>query len=545
MGISPRPLRWLTMWAAVLACCCTGWQTSRAVDGQEWSKSLAVGALIGAIVTAGGILAWTWVVVENARRVLGPGRTEHPVSPGEAVLAWVAPMIVAVGAAAAVVFLQERLHESAGDDSSPVPLAVAGIALVVALLMAYRPLFILSNATRRLGGGSVEMSRMFWIPVTLLIVGFASLVVMRTGGAYGEEFDGLAPAWALGAVAIPPAAFVLVLAWKGAVAAEEAVDAAFARRDGTTASLTRPNGGLLGRLLRADPLPPVERDLTRRVRLVPGLGLTRLAVVTFLAALALTSIVGAVVMFLFWRESAGGGLLATQATRAWDALDALRRIERLFAIGLLAIVTVWAFVNVLNARLASGRRRNPFLAAASWPAAAYGIWRIADRVGGDERILVIVGGFALQAAILYVPFFLLERAASSVGALRHPLRVTYALGVILLVQTQGLAGLSTLDSTSSGDQFGRLAGYLALTAFVELLATLAITESSRLIGDAARHEADRHNHLVAQREEAEERLAAKVTGSQQVVSVGSPVAGSGPLTGTEPTADPVSGSPTP
>lgn len=527
------------MWAAVLSVVCTGWQTSRAVDGRDWSPQLAVGAFVGAVVAAVGILAWTWIVVENARRLLAPARTEHPPSPWEAVVAWLAPMILAVGAAAAVLVLQERLHASAGDDSSPVPLAVAGISLVVTLLLAYRPLNILSGATRRLGGGSVEMSRMFWAPVALLLVGSASLVVMRVGGAYGEDSDALAPAWALGAVAIPSAALVLFLAWRGSCAVEEAIDGAFARRDHVVAARLRTKRSVFSRALRADPLPPMERNLSKRIRLVPGLDLTRIAVVTFLAALALTSIVAAVVMFLFWRESSGGGLLQSQEARAWEALDALRQIERVFAVGLLGIATLWAFVNVLNARLASGRRRNPLIAAAAWPAAAYGIWRIADRVGDDERIVAIVGGFLLQAIVLYVPFFLLERAASSVGALRHPLRVTYALGVILLVQTQGLAGLSTVDSSTPGDQFGRLAGYLALAALVELLATLTITESSRLIGDAARHEADRHNYLVSQREELEERLAAKAASTATSSTVPSPPgSASTPLAGTEPSAGP-------
>ena len=506
VSVPARPIRWMTICLATAACVLTGWQTTRAVDGQEWSAPMATASFACAVGSALGILLWTWIVVENGRRLLAPARSERPPDPVAAVIAWLPPMIIAVGAAASVVYLQSRLHQDVSGEASPLPLAVAGLALVATLLMAYRPLFVLSGVTRRLGGRAVEMAKMFWAPVALLVVGSASLVVLRAGGAYGEGFEGIAPAWALGAMAIPPAVIVLILAWRGAREVENAVDAAFDRRNGEiTVGIGRGRMSVTTRLLRADAGPPIQRDTSRRIRLVPGVDILRLAVVVALAALAMLSIVGAIVMFLFWREASDGALLQSQETRAWNALDALQRIEHLFALGLLGVGTLWTLVNVMNARLASGRRRNPILAAAAWPAAAYGIWRIGDRFGEDERVAVVVGGFALQAVVLYVPFFLLERAATAVGARRQPLRVSYGLGVILLVQTQGLAGLSTLDSGVASEQFGRLAGYLALTALVELLSALTITEASRLISDASSHDAQRHNRLADQRRDIERR----------------------------------------
>ena len=127
------------------------------------------------------------------------------------------------------------------------------------------------------------------------------------------------------------------------------------------------------------------------------------------------------------------------------------------------------------------------------------IWVIADRFSDDDRIGAVVTGFALQAAVLYVPFFLLERSAVAVGARRSPLRLAYALGVVLLVHIQGLGGLPTLVETTDIDRFGRIAVYLALAAVLELILTIAITDASTLIADASEAMADKHNFLADQR----------------------------------------------
>ncbi|MFN3255527.1 MAG: hypothetical protein ACE37B_07515 [Ilumatobacter sp.] len=508
LAIPTRFLRWLALTGGAVALGLSGWQSARVLDDQSWSSQIAFGALAASILAASSLLLWTWVIVENARRLLVIARSQHPPDPIMTALAWMAPLAVAGAAGAAVVYLQASAEREGLGDTSPLPLAVGLVSMIVTLLVMYRPLFLLSDVTRRLGGVSVTLARWFWVPVSLAVVGSLSLIALDAGGAY-DDFDGVVPPWALGVVALPPLVIVLWLAWRGGRAMEDAVGFAYLRRNGDiTAGIGRGRLGLMARALRADARPPIQRDVRQRIRLVPGDEILRLALVIAIAALVLLSTVAAIVMFLFWRESSDGLLLQSQQDRAWDALAALRRVERLFALGLLGVTSVWAFVTVLNARVASGRRRNPVLAAVAWPAAAAGIWAIGSRVGDSDDTMVVVAGFALQAAVAYVPFFFVERAAVSVGARRQPVRLAYALGVILLVHVQGLAGLSTLDVSSPADRFGRLAGYLALAALIELLSMLAVTEASRLVTRGARQEADRHNVLADRCLELDRRQAA-------------------------------------
>jgi hypothetical protein len=242
------------------------------------------------------------------------------------------------------------------------------------------------------------------------------------------------------------------------------------------------------------------------VRLIPGADLLRLCMVTLLAGLALLTMVGSAISVLFWNESNDGVLLPGQRMRAWDALDVLQTAARVVGLGLVVLVTIWTFVAVCNARLASGRRRNPVVAAAAWPAAAIGMWIVADRLVADQPAGVMVVGFSVQAAILYVPFFLLERSADAVGARRTPIGITYIIGVVLLVYLQAIGSLSTIQE-SAETNFGRLAAYLGIGALIQLLSTLAVTEACRTLEAATEREADTVNALVDQRDAVAQRRA--------------------------------------
>ena len=90
---------------------------------------------------------------------------------------------------------------------------------------------------------------------------------------------------------------------------------------------------------------------------------------------------------------------------------------------------------------------------------------LADRFVVDQAVGVVVIGFVAQAFVLYVPFFLLERAADAVDARRTPLRIAYVAGVVLAVYLQALGGLTTIEESPDTD-FGRLAGVLALGALL-------------------------------------------------------------------------------
>ena len=85
---------------------------------------------------------------------------------------------------------------------------------------------------------------------------------------------------------------------------------------------------------------------------------------------------------------------------------------------------------VANARMASGRRRNPFMAAGRRGRGGAWVWALADRFVVDQSVGMIVVGFAAQAAVLYVPFFLLATPPATRSMLgRTPLRIAYLAGV--------------------------------------------------------------------------------------------------------------------
>jgi len=524
------PVLAATVASAAIAFGLAGFQIARGMNGEDRLSLLSWVELFLALVAAAGTVGWTWLVVENARRLLAAGRTTEAPSPNAVAAAWAMPLGVAAAAVGATAFLELRLNTPEAESTSTIPLAVACGAVICAMFVSYRPLFMLSAVMRRLGAVTGALARWIWVPLSLAIAGSMTLIGLRAGGAYGDDFDGFAPAWALGIVAIPPVVILLVLGWRGGRVVEDAVQLAYDRRAGLARTgVGRGRIGAYTRLLRAEPRSAISIDVRKRIRLVPGLSIIRLAMMTAIAALALVSIVGALVMFLFWRETSGGALVPAQRERAWTALEGLQSLERMLALGLVGLASLWSFVSVLNARLASGRRRNPVLAAVSWPVAAGLIWLVADRFADEEEITRVVMGFALQAVILYIPFFLLERSAIAVSARRGPLRLSYALGVVLLVHIQGLGGLPTLVETTETDRFGRIAAYLALAALLELILTITITEASTLIGGSASSIAEKHNFLADQRLQYDRQVQEQADAQAAAIAAGHEARGAGAL----------------
>ena len=124
---------------------------------------------------------------------------------------------------------------------------------------------------------------------------------------------------------------------------------------------------------------------------------------------------------------------------------------------------------------------------------------MADRLIVEGEAVRAIAGFAAQAIVLYLPFAVLQRSANAVNVRRNPILLTYAVGVLLLVHMQGLGGLSTLSETSDRVQAGQLAGYLAIGALLQLIATFSVEESTRSISDAAENLAGHHNAQVEER----------------------------------------------
>jgi hypothetical protein len=452
------------------------------------------------VLGLGGVLAWTWIVVENARRLVSLATTNDPPRPWAAVASWALPIGFVLLAAVAVAWTAASADDSTTGDSSA-PFIVALVALLLLLPLMYRPLTALSGVVRRLGGSTVELVQWVWVPIVTAAVGVGALAVLELLGAFDDSADTV-PLWAVAVVALGPCVLLLLLGWRAAAAVEDAVDLAFDRRVGRRRTNDRPRhrlGHTFDRLVFGRGSARAQRDARGRVRQVPGADLLRIALVTMIAGLALVGVVGAVVMFLFWQEARDGVLLQSQRDRVVDVLATLRDLERILTFVVVWVAAAWSFVAVTNVRLAAGRRRNPLIAAISWPAAGAAVWLIGERAHDGGSTARVVVGFVAQAAVLYVPFLLLERSAAAVGARQTPFRITWGFGVILLVHVEGLGGLSTVNVLGDADGLGRTAGYLLLGALVTLLATLAVTGACSSLQDACEHEVDHHNFLVAHR----------------------------------------------
>ena len=469
-------------------------QIHRLVDDRPWSGSMMWWSIVTGVITGACVLGWTWTIGENVRRLIEPAATREPPNPMRAALAWLPPLAMIAVAGAVVAGLGEQAATSSVDSVSSLPLLGAVAALLLAIPLTYRPLFLLAGLVREVGGQSARLAQWMWVPVALALVGVGSIVALLVSGSGDIQAGSVSvggdavPVWLIGVIAMAPCAIAILLAWSGSGTVEEAVELAVARRRGVARATTRQ------RRARKHPAAGVTRD---RVRLIPGDELIRLAIGTLLAGVAMLSVVGAAVAFSFWLESDGGDLFVSQRDRARDALDALYAVAGALGVALLALVTLWTFVAVANARMASGVRRNPFLAAAAWPLAAFGIWAVADRFVVDQSAGSVLVGAALQVALLWLPFRLLERTAEAVEARRSPVTTAFVAGAAIMLYAQVQGGLTGLGDEAD---VGRFAALLALGAVMQLLATLAVTEACRTIGQATHRMAEEHNAMVERRE---------------------------------------------
>ena len=489
-----------------------GWQVQRLVDDQPWSNRLMSMSVGAGIVVMLCVLGWTWITTDNAKRLVEPAVRSQLPDPNAAVRTWIGPFALIAVAVGVVAVLGARSASSVGPGGtdltdatgSIIPVAVAVIALLLAVPLTYRPLNHLAAVVRQVGGYSVHLAQWMWVPVVMGVVGIGSIVTLRfaavddtAASSTSDTFDvlGWAPLWVVAVAAIAPCVVVVLLAWRAASSVEDAITAAASRRwrDHPSPGDARPVGAKSVHRRVSAP------ERTKRINLIPGAEQLRLVIVTLLAGAAFLSVVGAAATGLLWLDSRNTGVVPAERRRTWDTLEALEVASRGVTVALIAAVSVWTFVTVVNVRKTSSRRRNPLLAAIAWPAAAGAVWWIADRTIIDASIGSVVLGFGAQAAVLAVPFLLLERSADAVGARHTPLRIVYVLAVVLLVHVQGLGGLSRLPESVTTTEIGRLAGYLAIGALIQLCSTLAVTEACHAMSRACRHEADHHNMLVDQR----------------------------------------------
>ncbi len=553
--------RWRILSAVglVVAVGLTARQVQRLAAGETGSDALTWATLLAAAATALAVMTWTWTVTSNMARLIGPTTAQQRPEPWRAVSLWFPPFAFLTVVGALIVWLAGVVNTPDEPTGSSIPLAVGVLCLLASVPLTYLPVSYLADAVRSIGGRATDMYRWMWVPVVLAVVIAGALGAMRIGGVF-DAVDGDVPLRPVGLAVFLPSTILVLLAWQAGELVEDAIAQAARKREllvpfGATsaprskaASTVDSGSGSMSESRSGPKRPPVARtvpldavawpadgpvsgpvsvqiDARTRIRQLPGADAVRLAIVVTLACFALLGLIGAVMMFMFWQETVDGRLLPAQRQRAIDAFDALYAGERAMLLAALAMVTVWTAIAVTNVRLASGMRRNPLIAAAAWPVTAVGIWMVGDRFVdtsvrpgdvGESAAVESVIGFALQAALLYVPFVLLERSASAVRARRTPIRITFALSVVVLVYAQGLAGLANISDEVDFESYGRLAGYLAVGSILALASTLAVTESCRSISDASEAMAARHNRLVDDRERVERSRARPVAGAPEV-----------------------------
>ena len=507
------PLRMLAVGGTAGAMLLFAWQSARVMTAQDRLASLSMLAMLLATIAAASVVVWTWVVTENARRLVDPARTQEFPDPSYAAMTWLVPLAFVAGAAAAVTYLSDQLNTPSEGTESSLPLMLALGAIVLTLPLMYSPVTYMSGVVRKVGGRGIRFAEWISVPVVLSAVGVAMIAGLRVGGAFGDDVEGLAPAWVIGVAAIVPAVVVVALGWRAAAAVEADVERAFDRRLGVPTAVSKRRSRSLSLTAGGGPNHKALRQ-HGYINQLPGTHVLGVAITAVLAGLSLLSLIGAFVVFLFWQETQDGVLLPAQSDRAWDVVSLLHMFERNVAFGLLVLAMIWSFLAITNIRLASMRRRNPILAAAAWPIAAVGVSIAGASLVADGSVGEVILGFAIQAFFLAIPVFLLYRGAGSIGARRQLLRILWAIGVVLLVQVQGLGGLSTADASVESTQVARLAGYLAIGAMLQLLAMFAAAGAMRALTDATTHVAMRHNSLVAEGRQTEASRSAMSSAPQ-------------------------------
>jgi len=208
----------------------------------------------------------------------------------------------------------------------------------------------------------------------------------------------------------------------------------------------------------------------------------RLILATTLSVLCLLTIGGAILVLLLWQQDRTSGVLSSQLDRTWDLFDLLRQAERLVAFAAIPIAAAWMALAALNIHRATGKRRDPFAAAASLPIGLFGVWFVGSQIVAESGDWVgQAAGFVLQAIFLAIPLLALERLAGAADSRHRPIQVTYLIAVAYLAQMQFLGGLSTVDRASAADHWGRAGAYLLIGGLIQVLGTLAANEAARAI----------------------------------------------------------------
>lgn len=221
---------------------------------------------------------------------------------------------------------------------------------------------------------------------------------------------------------------------------------------------------------------------------LPGPRVLRVVMTSLLSVLGLLTVGGAVLMLMLWQQHRDSGVLSSQVDRIWRYFGHLQDVERVVAFLVPPVAVAWIVLATINVRRATGIRRNPILAAISLPIGLAGVWIVGHEIvaPADDRITK-AAGIVLQVVLASIPLFALERVATATEARARPLRATWLISAAFLAHLQGLSGLSTTETTTDPDRWGKLGAYLVIGALIQVLGTLAANEAARAIEDGTEH----------------------------------------------------------
>lgn len=171
-----RPVAWARWWfvaAAALLAPAEFVATLSALenDGRATSTSLSI-AMVASGLLFLAVLAWSWVNVDNCRRLMASSRQVSTISPWRASLWWMAVIAVGGPLFVGVRYVDEnwlQRSEWLGGDSDVAAAFVTLGWLAVVMMLWTRPYLYLGRVMRRVHGESMLFVRWIWQPFAALV----------------------------------------------------------------------------------------------------------------------------------------------------------------------------------------------------------------------------------------------------------------------------------------------------------------------------------------------------------------------------------------
>lgn len=188
-----RETRWAKAWfaVAVVAALVAG-LVDTTVRTSANERTRLIGRSIGttgAALLFLALLAWTWVNVDNARRLLTHSR-RSTASPWRAVGWWLAVPLVGLPLLAAALWLSRDVIEPAIDSDSDDEVARAFVLVawgLIAIVLWIRPYLHLATTMRRIGGDPSLFHRWIWAPFAAAILSFVAALSVFLAGVRQDD----------------------------------------------------------------------------------------------------------------------------------------------------------------------------------------------------------------------------------------------------------------------------------------------------------------------------------------------------------------------